>query len=479
MRSIIRQTLAAASRLTKPRDSREALPAAGARPATAPSAPATKTSRALAAGAAPVRVDGRDPALPQEPDREIEGAETDCALLSPDAKERQRMSFYRGDTVNYFANRADFESGTFLQDFVLKGWMPSAPFVTRDAKITAFGSCFAANITRHLNAIGYDLSSKRAPDIYISHLGDGMVNTPAILGQFEWALANKKMPENLWHGFKAEGYGYDEGIRLKTRDVFLATDFFIITLGLSEVWYDEQTGGTFWRAVPEGVFDPSRHKFRVLSVEETKRDIEEMRRLIRQHAPNAKILFTVSPIPLAATFRPVSCMTANAVSKAIIRAALDEVLRGHPDELNESLFYFPSMEIVQFVFHDAWKTGRHPHDYVLDTIMKTFEAVYCVGEGTLDEANAMLQMYRVRNMAEIGARTTGKRKVVLAGGKAARQALRARVESQKLDKSLEHVVDTTKAERRAARHARQLARQAGEAANTENVQTEGAEAAAE
>ena len=337
------------------------------------------------------------------PHRE-DGGSADASEPLTDAH-RKVPSFHRGDVVNYHPGRTDYWSKTFLQDYLLKGWTPAAPFLDRGMKITAFGSCFAANITRHLSNIGYDLSSKRDPDIYVSRLGDGLVNTASILGQFEWALEDKKQPTNLWHGFKAEGFGYDEDIRLRTRAVFLATDFFIITLGLSEIWYDELTGGTFWRAVPEMFFDAARHKFRVHSVAETKADIAAIHRLVRKHVPRAKILFTVSPIPLAATFRPVSCLTANAVSKAIIRAALDEFLRDNAGELNTGLFYFPSMELVQLGFIDpTGPDGRHPTSGILDTVMKTFEAAYCIGDGTLEDANAMFQMFRVQNASDVAKR---------------------------------------------------------------------------
>lgn len=332
---------------------------------------------------------------------------------------RKRGSWYRGDVVNYFPNQSDYFDKSFLREFLLKGWTPEAPFLTRGTKITAFGSCFAANITRHLDSLGYDLSSRRDPDIHISRIGDGLVNTASILGQFEWALENKKQPENLWHGYKAEGYGYDEDVRVRTRDVFLATEFFIITLGLSEVWYDEMTGGTFWRAVPDSVFDARRHKFRVMSMEETRADIARIHALIRKHVPGAKILFTISPIPLAATFRPVACLSANSVSKAILRAALDEFLRSKPEEMNKSLFYFPSMEIVQQGFIDPWsRDNRHPLNGVLDTVMKTFEAVYCVGEGSVDDAGELLQLFRAENIDELTKRKASdgehQRKVVAA-----------------------------------------------------------------
>src|SRR5262249_16390399 len=90
---------------------------------------------------------------------------------------RKRRSFHRGDTVNYLPNRADYFSSTFLEDYILKGWIPAQPILNRSTRITAFGSCFAANITKHLTSIGFNLSSKRDPGIYISRIGDGLVNT--------------------------------------------------------------------------------------------------------------------------------------------------------------------------------------------------------------------------------------------------------------------------------------------------------------
>jgi hypothetical protein len=328
----------------------------------------------------------------------------DKVTVVSDGEHPKRMgsSFYRGDVVNYAPYRRDYAADDFLERYILKGWMPEAPPLDRETKITAFGSCFASHITKHLMAIGYNTSQGRAPDIYISSMGEGLVNTYSILGQFEWALQNKHQPVDLWHGFKAEGYGYDERIRRRTRRVFLETEFFVITLGLSEIWYDEITGGVFWRAVPMSAFDASRHKFRVSSVDETKANLNAIYKLIRDHVPNAKVLFTLSPIPLAATFRPVSCLTASSVSKAILRAGLDEFLRQWADDLNDRLFYFPSYEILHNAFVDPWMDdGRHPSPSIIKSILKTFEAVYCRNETSLADANEFLQKNRALNIARL------------------------------------------------------------------------------
>src|SRR5262249_4194900 len=111
--------------------------------------------------------------------------------LDPPADGRLSGSWHRGEAVNFYPAQSSYLDRTFLRDHILRGWMPDAPFLTRGTRITAFGSCFAANITRHLDNLGYDLSAKRDPGIHISRIGDGLVNVASILGQFEWALENK------------------------------------------------------------------------------------------------------------------------------------------------------------------------------------------------------------------------------------------------------------------------------------------------
>jgi len=314
-------------------------------------------------------------------------------------KKQMASSFFRGDNCNFNPYKKDFESDEFLETFLLKGWLPGKPFINKNTRLTAFGSCFAAHLTNYLSRAGYSLSLKRDSDIYISSMGEGLVNVHALLQQFEWALEDKAPPQNLWHGFRAEAFGYDEQVKQRTKRVFLQTDVFVITLGLSEVWFDEETDGIFWRAVPTRFYDPSRHKFRVCSFNETKQCIARICELIFKHVPDAKILFTLSPIPLAATFRPVSCLTANSVSKSILRSALDEFYRENPELLNQKLFYFPSYEIITELFPNKYKgDNRHPHDDIVLFITNLFEAVYCESPLTIRDVNSVFQQTRADNV---------------------------------------------------------------------------------
>jgi GSCFA family len=285
--------------------------------------------------------------------------------------------FYRGDTANYMPNEDTMFQPRGLIDYVLKGWVPAEPFITAQSDIVAFGSCFAGNIGRHLANIGFDVSTRRKGEAYVQTIAEGLVNVHSICQQFEWAWENRVPQVELWHGWKAEDYGYDEDVRLATKALFDKADVFILTFGLSEIWYDEPTGEVFWRAVPADKFDASRHKFRLATFEETLERLRHIHTLIRKNRPDAAIIFTLSPIGLAATFRPVSCVSADAVSKAILRAAIDTLYR-EVHARDERFFYFPSYEIVTRGFRRSYMADlRHVQLHVLETNMKSFERYFC------------------------------------------------------------------------------------------------------
>jgi len=290
--------------------------------------------------------------------------------------------FYRGENANFWPNEESFERDDFLQEYCAKGVMPEAPFISADSVVVAFGSCFAKHISDHLAGLGFRIESRNADKAYISRIGDGIVNTYAIRQQFEWAWENKVPEVSLWHGYDGREFGYDDDVRLETKHIFDKAEVFIITLGLSEIWYDEPTGHVFWRAVPKENFDPARHKFRVASPAENTENLKAIHAVIRKHRPDARIVFTLSPIPLLATFRPISCMVANSVSKANLRCAVDSLMT----EANDPrLFYFPSYEIVTNCFSRPFiYDRRHVFLHILDLNMRLFERYYC-NSGVTDE----------------------------------------------------------------------------------------------
>jgi GSCFA family len=312
--------------------------------------------------------------------------------------QKANETWYRGEHCNFNPTRMNMKAMNAVEEYILKGWLPSEPFITPETKVTAFGSCFAENITQYLNRRNYTILTASDAQAHVVKMGEGIVNTYALRGQFDWAFRGLSPTTELWHGYNAESYGYDEETRLSTRAVFDATEVFIITLGLSEVWYDEPTGEVFWRAVPASLFDPERHKFRVASVAENVANLRAIYDMIREFRPQARIVVTLSPIPLVATFRPVSSLTANSVSKAILRAAVDQVYRDVQGD--GMLFYWPSYGIVMEAFGEGrWLSDRrHLKKRVLAYVMQLFETHYCVG---VDPHRSLL-MARLRALKATG-----------------------------------------------------------------------------
>ncbi|MGB0507447.1 MAG: GSCFA domain-containing protein, partial [Pikeienuella sp.] len=214
-------------------------------------------------------------------------------------------TWFRGENMNILPHNRSFYRPNGISKFVLEGWMPEEPAITVDSQITAFGSCFAANISNYLSRRNYSVMNRAedAARAYVVACGEGMVNSFVILQQFQWAWEDRNFDQELWHGYDAESYGYDPEIQRQTKEMFDKTDVFILTFGLSEIWYDEVTNNVFWRTIPKDVYDPERHKFRVSTVDENADNMREIYYLIRKHRPDAKIIYTLSPIPLQATFR--------------------------------------------------------------------------------------------------------------------------------------------------------------------------------
>lgn len=261
---------------------------------------------------------------------------------------------------------------------IAEGWLPDAPIITPDTNVLAVGSCFASHFTMWLADHGFNQKFPDSPYNALLRFGSHFENIAVIAQQFRWAFDELDSSTLLWidknrHLVDAT----DEG-KQTVRATLEKADVLVLTLGLSEVWYDKISGEPLWRALTEETFDPERHVFRVESMAQTLKWLETIEQLRRQRLPNLKIVFTVSPIPLMTTFRPVSAITANSVSKAILRAALDEFLRQNEDVLNKELFYFPSYEFVTSYFVDPFgEDNRHLAQEVPTRIVNFFVSHYC------------------------------------------------------------------------------------------------------
>lgn len=253
--------------------------------------------------------------------------------------------------------------------------MIEAPFRfdERDLVVAA-GSCFAQHIGRYLKADGYHfyVSEPAHPlvsagaeirlnyGIYSARYGN--IYTPRQLVQlFDRAYGEFLPREDIWRegcgvvvdpfrpqiqpgGFNGEDeFRFDRLRHFRAvREAFEKLDVFIFTLGLTEAWRSREDGAVFplCPGVSGGVFDKSRHEFVNFGVEAIVGDMRAFLDRLRGVNGKAKVILTVSPVPLVATAEERHVVVSTVYSKSVLRVACESLAR------EKNVAYFPSYEIV-------------------------------------------------------------------------------------------------------------------------------------
>lgn len=264
-----------------------------------------------------------------------------------------------------------------VQDFFLHGFTPDQPLITKEHIITAFGSCFAGNVSRYLAAKGYNVNAHKwkHAESDLVRIDEIMVHTPALRAQFEWAFGDKPLGTVFIGGVEEKAQTYHELDNVK--GLITNSDVYIVTLGLTEAWYDLQEESYLWKFVPHRKLDPKRFVNRSVSYQENAENIEAIYKLIRAKRPNAYVIFTLSPIPLLGTYSGKAIVCANTFSKAKLRAAVGEFIQSHADD--SRLFYFPSYELVTQHLSDPWEDdNRHITPEAVQGIMEIFDQKFLI-----------------------------------------------------------------------------------------------------
>lgn len=273
--------------------------------------------------------------------------------------------------------------GTVIRESILTGHRPRQPPLTADDTVITLGSCFARNLRKALSEAGLEASTVVVPS--------GLNTTFALLDFVSWTVTGTET---------GRAFRYDRGgdgvIRQwkppAERERYLRAlreaGALVFTVGLAEVWQDRETGAVFWQGVPEQIFDAGRHEFRLSTVEENVANLEALVELVRAANPRAPIVLTLSPVPLKATFRPISCVSADCVSKSTLRLALDRVTSRARDD---GVYYWPSFEIVRWAgahlpypTFGADGTARHVRRQVVGEIIDAFIEAFWVPEAAAE-----------------------------------------------------------------------------------------------
>jgi hypothetical protein len=259
-----------------------------------------------------------------------------------------RERWYGEGAVIYPAERELFDAdlGEVIREHALIGHVPPKPMLGADDSVIAIGSCFAGELRKYLSLAGFE--SKR---IWIP---EGLNNTYALLDFLTWCVTGRTT---------VSGFRYDRDENGKIREWvpadppssyskrLVGAGALVFTIGLAEVWQDKETGGVFWHGVPNQIYDADRHSSRLTTVEENTANIRRIVELTRQVNRDAPIVLTLSPVPLKGTFRGISSLSADCVSKAVLRVALDQVM----SDARPGVYYWPSFEIVKWAgVHLSW-----------------------------------------------------------------------------------------------------------------------------
>lgn len=242
-------------------------------------------------------------------------------------------------------------------------------------KVATAGSCFAQHIARNLLGKGfnyflsekqpaemtakdaerrnYGVFSARYGNIYTARQLRQLLERA--LGRFEPELSAWKRTDGRFvdpfrpqidpDGFaSAADVSAERGAHLAAvRRLFEELDVFVFTLGLTEGWVHKADGAVVPVApgVSGGQWDEDVYEFHNFSVREVVDDMNTAIGLIREINPGSRILLTVSPVPLIATYCDQHVLLSNTYSKSVLRVAAEELT-----QQNDNVMYFPSYEII-------------------------------------------------------------------------------------------------------------------------------------
>lgn len=127
------------------------------------------------------------------------------------------------------------------------------------------------------------------------------------------------------------------------RRMFETLEVFVFTLGLTESWEYSGDGAVLPLApgVAGGVWQPDLYHFHNYSVQEVEQDLLAFIDRLREVNSTARIILTVSPVPLVATYEDRHVLVSTCLSKSVLRVAANTCAT-----TRENVAYFPAYEII-------------------------------------------------------------------------------------------------------------------------------------
>jgi hypothetical protein len=273
---------------------------------------------------------------------------------------------YRGKPDYQFWRRVvSGRAAEAVDPVVDPGWR-----IARGHRIATAGSCFAQHISRRLVEDGYaylvteakpafDFSGSDQFGVFSARYGN--VYTVRQLRQLfdraygmfrpataAWRRVDGRFVDPFRPNIKPEGFAsLDELTADRTEhlaavcEMFETCDVFVFTLGLTEAWISTAEGSVFPLAPGVVSAEDTGVAFANFGVGEMYDDLSRFVADLRGVNPEVRIILTVSPVALAATFEAQHVLTATTYSKAALRVVAEEASRALP-----RVSYFPSYEMI-------------------------------------------------------------------------------------------------------------------------------------
>jgi hypothetical protein len=285
-----------------------------------------------------------------------------------------------------------------------------------DQRVASIGSCFAQHISRRLKDAGLNYyvtepspvglspeeAQRRSFGTFSARYGN--VYTARQLRQLfdrafgdfaptvrPWRRPDGKLVDPFRPAIEPDGYGTEGDVEEATRTHLLAVrrlfetlDVIVVTLGLTEAWRARSDGAVFPVApgVIAGEMKSSDYEFVNFEAGDIATDLDAFLAKLRSVNPQARAIFTVSPVPLVATYEDRHVLVSTTYSKSALRVAAESVCRAHA-----SAYYFPSYEIVtSHASKGAYfaENLRSVTERGVDHVMRLFLRHVCsVGEDSL------------------------------------------------------------------------------------------------
>jgi len=297
--------------------------------------------------------------------------------------------------------------------------------------VFTIGSCFARNVERHLEALGFEVPMRKflAESATLQPLNDYELVTkytpPSIYQELVWTkgirdrdgivtdediepflldLGNGRFID-LQRRYQGEfGAGREEVLALRRilYGVFekaFDCDAVVVTLGLIECWLDKETGQyvEFSDNLTQHA-DKNRFVFKRLTFQEA---YEFTRKSIDLLGAGGKtnVLLTASPVPIMRTFTGDDVIVANTYSKSVLRAVAGQIAEEY-----SNVDYLPGYEMVMLTKQPSvWSDDlRHVEpEFVGRLVGRVCERYVVETEGRPQTGQYEMQL-RIASLVKLG-----------------------------------------------------------------------------